>query len=345
MTALLDRLPALATTGIGSLPFDRASDAAQHSAAAYDLPFCPQLPRVDGDMIAEWLGSDPGRCGWAPDRDRERPSAWHDFVARATARPPAHGLVKLQVTGPVTLAMALERNGEGVPSRRRLTSLARDVATWLSANTAGQVRHLAEVGLDVVLVVDEPGLALSGVGAASHRLWDPLRMLVPAWGMHICGPVPWELVDSLDLDVLSLDLAAHGFADEGRPVLSRLLARGGRVAWGVLDPVRPCSAAASAGLAVAALSGCSGGRPAPERTARQSLLTPSCGTGRLSPERELLVAATLAAAAQAARGAVAAQPHRYRKAQQTADVLRRQKHSTSANPARRSAASSSSSGK
>jgi methionine synthase II (cobalamin-independent) len=59
------------------------------------------------------------------------------------------------------------------------------------------------------------------------------------------------------------------------------------------------------------------------------------------PERNDMVAAP----AQAARGAVAAQPHRYRKAQQTADVLRRQKHSTSANPARRSAASSSSSGK
>jgi hypothetical protein len=345
MSALLDRLPALATTGIGSLPFDRASDAAQHSTAAYDLPFCPQLPRVDGDMIAEWLGSDPGRCGWAPDRDRERPSAWHEFVARVTARPPAHGLVKLQVTGPVTLAMALERNGEAVAGGRRVTWLARDVAIWLAANTAGQVRRLAEVGLDAILIVDEPGLALAGVSDASRGLWDPLRVLVPAWGMHICGPVPWSLVDSLELDVLSLDLAAHGFAEEGRPVLGRLLGRGGRVGWGVLDPARPTSAAASAGLAVAALSEFSGERLGPERIARQSLLTPSCGTGRLSPERELLVAATLAAAAQAVRGAVAAQPHRYRTAQQTADELRRQKHSTSANPARRSAASSSSSGK
>ena len=343
MTALLDRLPALATTGIGSLPFDRASEAARHSAAAYDLPFCPQLPRLDGDMFAEWLGSDPGRCGWAPDRDRERPSAWHDFVGRVTARPPAHGLVKLQVTGPVTLAMALERNGEEVP--RRVTALARDVATWLAANTAGQVSRLAEAGLDVILVVDEPGLALAGVSGASHRLWDPLRALVPAWGMHICGPVPWALVDSLELDLLSLDLAAHGFADEGRPVLGRLLARGGRVAWGVLDPARPGSAAESAGLAVAALSGFAGVGVATERAARLSLLTPSSGTGRLSPERELLVSATLAAAAQAGRGAVAAQPRGYRTAQQTAEVLRRQKHSTSAKPARRSAASSSSSGK
>jgi hypothetical protein len=32
-----------------------------------------------------------------------------------------------------------------------------------------------------------------------------------------------------------------------------------------------------------------------ERVAQLSLLTPSCGTGRLSPERERLVAARLAA--------------------------------------------------
>ena len=89
----LDRLPALATTGVGSLPFERGADAARHAFGAYGLPFCPQLPRLDGDMIAEWLGADPGRCGWAPDRDRERPAAWDDFVTRLTLDPPAHGVV------------------------------------------------------------------------------------------------------------------------------------------------------------------------------------------------------------------------------------------------------------
>jgi len=49
-------------------------------------------------MVSEWLGADPGRCGWTADRDREQPAA----------KPPDHGMVKLQVTGPVTLAIALE---------------------------------------------------------------------------------------------------------------------------------------------------------------------------------------------------------------------------------------------
>ncbi len=90
MSAILDRLPALATTGVGSLPFARPAEAARHALGAYAVPFCPQLPRLDGDMVSEWLGADPGRCGWTADRDRERPAA----------KPPDHGMVKLQVTGP-----------------------------------------------------------------------------------------------------------------------------------------------------------------------------------------------------------------------------------------------------
>jgi hypothetical protein len=308
MSAMLDRLPPLTTTGVGSLPFERASDAAQHAIRAYELPFCPQLPRLDGDMITEWLGADPGRCGWAPDRDRERPAAWHDFVARLTAAPPEHCLVKLQVTGPVTLAIALERGAAGSASRARIVSLARDIATWLAANAAGQVRRLTHVGLDALLVVDEPGLAHTAVDRANAALWDPLRSAAPVWGMHICGPVPWDLVDALDLDLISLDVTAHGLPAQAGPVLARMLRRGGRAAWGVLDPVRPTGAADSAGMVVAALSTLADEGLPIERLAELSLLTPACGTGRLSPERELFVAASLDAAQRAALGAFAAAP-------------------------------------
>lgn len=65
MSAILDRLPALATTGVGSLPFARPAEAARHALGGYAVPFCPQLPRLDGDMVSEWLGTDPGRCGGA----------------------------------------------------------------------------------------------------------------------------------------------------------------------------------------------------------------------------------------------------------------------------------------
>ena len=126
--------------------------------------------------------------------------------------------------------------------------------------------------------------------------------------MHVCGPVPWELVDALELDLLSLDVATHGLSPQALAALARTLRRGGRVAWGILDPVQPRPAGDAAGLAVASLAALADEHTPLERVARLSLLTPTCGTGRLSPERERHVAGSLGAAAQAARGALAALP-------------------------------------
>jgi len=255
---LLGRLPAWATTGVGSLPHDDVGAAVEHVMTAYDVPFCPQLPRLEGDMVTEWLGADPRRCGWSPDRDRERPRAWDALLERLEREPPAHRVVKLQVTGPVTLAHAL---GDA--------SLVHELATWLAANAAGQVRALAERGLDALLVTDEPALHL----LATDDAWDPLRAVAPVWGLHLCGPVPWDVVERARPDVLSFD---RTLAPPDERVLAGLVARGGRIAWGVIAPHR---------------SGVDFELPAADGA--HSLLTPSCGTGRMSLARELEIAAAL----------------------------------------------------
>ena len=303
MTAL-DRLPALATTGVGSLPFADPHAAARHAARAYELPFCPQLPRLDGDMVREWLGSDPGRCGWNPDRDRQRPAAWDAFLAQLAGKPPAHGMVKLQVTGPVTLAIALERSSGGIGAGAPSIGLAREVAQWLAASAGEQIERLAALGLDVLLVIDEPGLASAGLSGADAGVWQVLRDAgAAAWGLHVCGAVPWGVVDASDLDVLSFDVARDGLMPHARRALRRLLGRGGRVAWGALNPVDPGDSGDVAGVVAAALFALTGPGLAVDLVAERSLLTPACGTGRLSERRERLVAATLAAAADGTRAA------------------------------------------
>ncbi len=255
---MLQRLPAWATTGVGSLPHDDVDAAVAHVTTAYDVPFCPQLPRLEGDMVTEWLGADPRRCGWSPDRDRERPRAWDALLKRLSRKPPAHGVVKLQVTGPVTLAHAL---GDA--------SLVHELAVWLAANTGGQVRALADRGLDALLVIDEPALHLMETDDA----WDPLRAVAPAWGLHLCGPVPWEVVERAEPDVLSFDLTLA----PGEPRVLRLIqARGGRIAWGVLAPHR-------SGVQFSLTDG----------DGTNCLLTAACGTGRMSLRRELEIAAAL----------------------------------------------------
>jgi hypothetical protein len=288
---VLDRLPAWATTGVGSLPHTFPEHAAAHVTGEYDLPFCPQLPRLEGDMVREWLGADPLRCGWAPERDRERPAAWDAFLAAVTRRPPAHGVVKLQVTGPVTLARALEPEDAAAAA-----PLAREIAGWLAANAAGQVAALRARGVDALLVVDEPALAACPV---APRVWDPLRAVAPAWGLHLCCTVPWGLVDRAEPDLLSFDLAAGGVDRDGSRVLARLLARGGRIAWGVLAAHRPSERAAHAAWRLSAALARLGATPA--SAGPRSLLTASCGTGRLSPRREAEVTAALAYVSHAAR--------------------------------------------
>jgi hypothetical protein len=303
----LDRLPALATTGVGSLPFADPLAAVRHAVRAYELPFCPQLPRLDGDMVREWLGADPGRCGWNADRDRQRPAAWGAFVAELGATPPGHRLVKLQVTGPVTLAVALERATGGIGAGAASIALAHEVAQWLAASAREQIERLAALGLDVLLTVDEPGLAGAGLTGADVGVWHPLRDAgAAAWGLHICGAVPWGVVDASDVDLLSFDVARDGLAPHARRAIRRLLGRHGRVAWGALDPVDPGDSGGVAAVVAGAPFALAGSGLALEQIAQRSLVTPACGTGRLSEQRERLVAATLAAAVDGARAAVRA---------------------------------------
>jgi hypothetical protein len=287
---VLDGLPAWATTGVGSLPHTFPDHAAAHVVGEYDVPFCPQLPRLEGDMVLEWLGADPLRCGWTPDRDRERPAAWDAFLVALARRPPAHRVAKLQVTGPVTLARALEPN-----DARAAIPLAREIAVWLAANARGQVAALRARGLHALLVVDEPALAGR---AAPETVWDPLRAVAPAWGLHLCCAVPWDVVERAEPDVLSFDLAVNGLDRRAARVLARHLARGGRVAWGVLAAHRPERAAHAAWRLSAALARLGA---SPAAVGPSSLLTASCGTGRLSPRREAEVTAALAYVAASAR--------------------------------------------
>jgi hypothetical protein len=296
VSSLLDRLSPLTTTGVGSLPFSRPADAASHVMSAYELPFCPQLPRAYGDMVAEWLGADPGRCGWAPDRDRQLPAVWDPFILELSRKPPAHRLVKLQVTGPVTLAMALE------PAARAdaLCGLAREISTWLAATVARQSADLAELGFDAILVIDEPGIAAAELHPRQTAVWDPLRATVPIWGFHVCGAVPWSLIDAAEPDLVSFDLARYGMSQAARRTLTRLISHGGRVMWGVFDVVAPQPVQAATRLIAAACASLSDG-PTPSRVLAASLVSASCGTGLASIDTELALAANVCAAAALAR--------------------------------------------
>jgi hypothetical protein len=302
VSAALQRLPALATTGVGSLPFTRSRDAVEHVLAAYDLPFCPQLPRLEGDMVTEWLGADPARCGWSPDRDRQLPAAWDAFAAALAVRPPGHGLVKLQVTGPVTLAVALERAAGRDGRAAAVIPLAEQIALWQAVAATERTRWLDdELGLDTLVVVDEPGLDHAGLKPADARVWDPLRQAGTAWGLHLCCRVPWRVIAAAAPDVLSFDLLRSPVGPAAAPTLAAIVRRRGRIAWGALEAGGQLDAGAGLARIRRAWASLRAGLPDDEPAASW-LVSAGCGTGGRPPAVERSVARALADLSALGRG-------------------------------------------
>ena len=306
MGSMLTRLAPLTTTGVGSLPFTRPGEAARHAVHGYELPFCPQLPRAYGDMIQEWLGADPGGCGWAPDRDRQLPAVWDDFMLELERHPPSHRVVKLQVTGPLTLAMALER---GERSLSAVTGMAGEISAWLAAAVGDQVRGLAELGLGALVIIDEPGLMAAHRAGATPAVWDALRAVSPMWGVHACGEVPWRLIDAAGPDVISYDLSRFGCVAAAQTVLRRLMRRGGRIMWGAIDPAAPEPPTWVAARVSHAARLVAGRRCRTADVFAASLLSGGCGSAGVAAASERDLAAALHVAATALRAEPIPPPH------------------------------------
>jgi methionine synthase II (cobalamin-independent) len=215
-------------------------------------------------------------------------------LAKQTAPPVA---VKGQVTGPVTFGLGL-KDRQARPVFYDLH--ARDAAVKLLAlKAAWQVEVLKTLGVPVIVFVDEPALAgygssemisISGeeILAALNEVFEAIHKAGGIAGIHICANTDWGLILESTVDVVNFD--AFGYADRFLLYADQVgpfLARGGLIAWGLI-PTGPAdvidaesvdtlvarwrellAAAAAAGLDTEVLR-------------RQSLITPSCGTGSLS---------------------------------------------------------------
>ncbi|MCW2644856.1 MAG: Methionine synthase vitamin-B12 independent [Pseudonocardiales bacterium] len=236
--------PAGSATGIGSLP---GTDPTQAARLVFDelpdLPHLPELPArgAGADMIGRAAGLlvdlavEIAPSGWRlasrPGRDLRRAQ---DFLARDLDALEAVadgyvGALKVQVTGPWTLAANIE-----VPSGHRVVGdpgATRDLAESLAE---GLRAHLSDVGSRVpgarlVVQVDEPGLPSvlaghvptpSGFGSvravSAEVVEQTLRAVLdvaPAGGrvVHCCASdVPIALLRAAGADALAVDLALLG---------------------------------------------------------------------------------------------------------------------------------------
>lgn len=293
------------STGIGSLPHRDVEHAAEFALAATTLPAVPSLPRRSpaegmvpqalvgiagltvgqyGSIALDVAQLDPLVSVTTP-FDHDAFAGFRAFLDLAPADLPA---VKWQVVGPVTLGLTLVRAGAPV-------SLAFDVAVRA---VRSRVQHLLDrVGEALpnarqVVFIDEPSIGdvvEPDFPIAPDTAIDLMSGALAAIetravsGLHCCGDADLGLLLAAGPAIVSVPVRPS--IVEHAPVLSRFLAGGGTVAWGVVPTGGPIPQSAERPWRQLAEVWCglvaAGIEPAVLRT--QSMLTPECGLGLHTP--------------------------------------------------------------
>ena len=313
------RLPPAAITGIGSLPFlDPVEAVAFVAAHSPQIPFWPQLPQRDqretsiAQVCAPFAALLQLRAaGWGytipaaqliPFLQRVRHASvalpashaagWHTFQqACAAGRFAAAVALKGQVVGPLTLAWSLWY--EEQPLCCSDTAL-RALQAYLIRHVQWQIAQLRRWGLPVLVLLDEPCLALIAPHTPhGDRQIAVLRATVAALrqphvliGIHTCAnlgdPNLLDVLFAAQPDLISFD------ADQGvelfgqHPQTVPFLQAGGYVAYGLIPTWRDLHALDLNHLLLRWLITIP--EPLqPTALARQALFTATCGLGLLDP--------------------------------------------------------------
>ena len=208
--------------------------------------------------------------------------------------------VKGQITGPITLTTAVsDQNRTAIFYDDRL----RDAAVKLLAQRARwQARKLSALDKPVVLFLDEPALAGFGTSEftsiSRQDVMDCLNEVVEAAqsegaivGIHVCANTDWSLVLESGIRIVNFD--AYSYFDRFvlyADALKRFIDQGGTVAWGIVPTSREADIDAETVDSLLSrwqeqLEKTTAIGLDRERLCRQSLITPSCGTGAIDRKR------------------------------------------------------------
>jgi methionine synthase II (cobalamin-independent) len=253
------------SSSIGSLPHTDARAAATFVLERQPkLPAAPSLPNRSGRerMIAQaaWgiEGIDvlPDGSLQLDDRavldartglrdhgiDGEPFVALRAFLGAVAGR---RAPIKLQLTGPVTLGIALQ--AVGVPSQRAF-EVAGAAVRARALTLVAAAKETAPMA-PLVLFVDEPGLTAAmhpGFPLDPNRTIDLVSGVLAAvephatTGLHCCGAADWRVVLQAGPQILSLPLDANAEIHAG--AIGAFLERGGWVAWGAVPTTGPLGA-------------------------------------------------------------------------------------------------------
>jgi methionine synthase II (cobalamin-independent) len=295
------------STGIGSLPHGDADEAARFALDAHPrLPAAPSLPRrsategmiaqaawgitgvsvlSDGSLLVDEAAVDPETPLGDPTVDGEPFVALRAFLSAIEGRVAPF---KLQLTGPVTLGLALHAVGV---STDRAFGVARLAVTARIRSALHLARQVAP-GATPVMFLDEPGLRAALDPDFPVDLDDALDLVSSAMavieesaiaGLHCCGQADWQAVLQAGPQILSLPVGTGAIDHAG--ALAGFLERGGWIAWGAVPTDGPLIESADVlwrrlrtEWDMLAAGGCD-----PVLLREQAIMTPACGLVGFDP--------------------------------------------------------------
>ncbi len=231
---------------------------------------------------------------------RERAAGIYHLAETAAGKSGLQG-IKGQVTGPFTMLTGISDQDDRLGY---YDAAIRDIVVkGIAMKAAWQVRYFKErfPALPVLMFIDEPGLA--GIGTSSfisiaaedvaRDLDEVISAVQQAGGLagvHVCANTDWRLLLSSGIDILSFD--AYDFFDRfslSKDEIYSFLERGGTIAWGLVPTAEEEKIAAASPASLVSLWEKQAGSLVTSRwdlpaLLRQTLITPSCGTGSLTPE-------------------------------------------------------------
>ena len=256
----------LLTTAMAVMPHTDA-EAALDVALSLDIPFWPQLPRLNyyEDMYVQASEHFPGivldmekqTLAFSMDKfvleledtlahfedpayfdiSTQYSDVYHRFLSLDFSDRPA---IRGQLEGPISFGLnVLDQDKRPIIFDDTVRPFMYD---FMAKRINVQLERLKALNPNAFMFIDEPGLqflfsALSGYDSTAAR--DDMEQFLAAVerprGVHLCGNPDWDFLLNMDMDILSMDvyLNAEIFATYAGSI-QRFLDRGGVIAWGIV---------------------------------------------------------------------------------------------------------------
>ncbi len=205
--------------------------------------------------------------------------------------------IKGQTVGPVTFTSAINDH-DNIPVINN-PDIAEAFTKGLSIKALWQIRKMEETNRQPILFLDEPSLSSVGSAFSSIQKDGAVSMLKEIIGylkeesdaligIHCCSNTDWSLITEANPDIINFD--AFEYMEHFllyRNEISTFIKNGNILAWGIVptsnlnknESVNKLFMKLAKGINQIADWGIE-----PETIVHQSILTPACGMGSMSPE-------------------------------------------------------------